>query len=73
MKNEEREKQLSAYTKSLPKRPASAKAAQQAVAGEIKGESATGATKTELSADDQKKIAMRKALAERLKKEVIYK
>ncbi|XP_057315377.1 cilia- and flagella-associated protein 36-like [Hydractinia symbiolongicarpus] len=65
MKKQEREKQLSEYTKSQPKRPSSARVAKQAVTGEIAAPAP--------SAEDQKRMAMRKALAEKLKKEVVYK
>lgn len=69
LKDKEREKQLDTYAKTQPKRPVSARVARQAVIGtsEIKEKDESD------SAADPKKLAMRKALADRLKKEVIYK
>ena len=68
LKKAEREKQLASYsnTESSKKRPTSARVARQAVSG-------GGETKPTSSAEDAKKIAMRKALAEKLKKQVIQK
>ena len=67
LKKSEREKQLNQYEKSEPrKRPTSARVARQAVAGKP-------IQAPEVSAEDAKRIAMRKALAEKLKKEVIHK
>lgn len=67
LKKAEREKQLQQYEKSEPKkRPTSARVARQAVSGEP-------IQAPEISAEDAKRIAMRKALAEKLKKEVIHK
>ncbi|XP_065062744.1 cilia- and flagella-associated protein 36-like [Rhopilema esculentum] len=65
LKSKEREQQLDTYAKSQPKRPTSARVARQsfACAAEKKDEEET----------EPKKLAMRKALADRLKKEVIYK
>ena len=65
MKNQEREKQLLTYTKTAPQRPASARVAKKAISGEASDEP--------MSADEQKKLAMRRVLAERLKKQVVYK
>ena len=69
LKKAEREKQLDNYSKteSSKKRPTSARVARQAVSG------GGGDTKPAASAEDAKKFAMRKALAEKLKKEVINK
>ena len=69
LKDKERERQLDTYAKSQPKRPVSARVARQAVVGEsqIKEKDEPD------SVADPKKLAMRKALADRLKKEVIYK
>ena len=65
MKNEEREKQLLLYTKNAPQRPAAARVVTNVVSGD-------GNEKT-MSSEEQKKLAMRRVLAEKLKKEVIYK
>ena len=69
LKDKERERQLDTYAKSQPKRPVSARVARQAVVGasQIKEKDESD------SVADPKKLAMRKALADRLKKEVIYK
>ena len=60
LKKTEREKQLANYsnTESSKKRPTSARVARQAVSG-------GGEAKPAASAEDAKKIAMRKALAEK--------
>lgn len=63
LKKQEREKQLSAYTEAKPERPTSARVARQAVAGTIVDNTPR---------KDDKKIAIRKALADKLKKEVVY-
>jgi len=69
MKKNEREKQLDQYSKTeSKKRPTSARVARQAVSG-----GGAEAAKPAVSAEDAKKIAMRKALAEKLRKEVINK
>lgn len=69
LKRKEREKQLNQYTKTQPKaRPSSARIAKQALGGET-----PQASVPEPSADELKRIAMRKALAEKLKKEVVHK
>ena len=63
LKNKEREKRLSTFTETQSKRPSSARTARQAV---------TGSPITELPSDeDKKKIEMRRALAARLKREVV--
>ena len=68
MKKNERKKQLDQYSKTeSKKRPTSARVARQAVSGGAE------AAKPAVSAEDAKKIAMRKALAEKLRKEVINK
>jgi len=66
LKKAEREKQLDQYSKTeSKKRPTSARVARQAVSGvEVKPAE---------SAEDARRMAMRKALAEKLKKEVINK
>ncbi|XP_022110008.1 cilia- and flagella-associated protein 36-like isoform X2 [Acanthaster planci] len=67
MKRKEREKNFKKETESQSKassRPKSARAARQATAGEVKVDPAT-------SAEQEKKLKMRLALADRLKKEVI--
>ena len=65
MKNKEREKQLDTYTASQPTRPTSARTARKAVTG---GDTTQGSDPM-----DTKKLAVRKALADKLKKEIIYK
>ncbi|XP_070578176.1 cilia- and flagella-associated protein 36-like isoform X2 [Ptychodera flava] len=69
MKKKEREKTLDTFTATSQgrDRPRSARAAKQATKEEGKPQSA------EMSAEDQKKLAMRQALAARLKQEVINK
>lgn len=62
MKKQAREKQLGETTSQRPQRPQSAHAARSAMAGKA------DSTK---SAEDEKKIAMRKAIAAKLKAEVI--
>ena len=64
MKKETREKQLGAAAKSQPQRPQSARAARSA----MKNGPETAGNK-----EDQKKMAMRKAIAEKLREEVIGK
>ncbi|XP_065661080.1 cilia- and flagella-associated protein 36 isoform X2 [Hydra vulgaris] len=65
MKNEERKKQLSLYTSnSQSEHPITSKAANNAVSGHFE---------KQFSEEDEKKIAIRRALAEKLKKEVINK
>ena len=68
MKNKEREKQLDTYAASQPKRPTSARTARKAVAiGD------TDQVKPASEQADTKRLAVRKALADKLKKEIIYK
>ncbi|XP_006812199.1 cilia- and flagella-associated protein 36-like isoform X2 [Saccoglossus kowalevskii] len=69
MKKQEREKTLDSFAASSQgrERPRSARAAKQATQGEGKPKAAP------ISAEDQKKLAMRQALAARLKEEVINK
>lgn len=68
MKRQTREKHLTKFTEQQPKaRPTSAQTARRVTAGE-KVESAS-----KNPADDQKKFAMRRALADALKREVIDK
>lgn len=65
MKSKERKKQLDDYSASQPKRPTSARTARNAV---------TRATNQSDDFEvDPSKLAVRKALADKLKKEVIYK
>ncbi|XP_002165923.3 cilia- and flagella-associated protein 36 isoform X1 [Hydra vulgaris] len=65
MKNEERKKQLSLYTSnSQSEHPITSKAANNAVSGHFE---------KQFSEEDEKKVAIRRALAEKLKKEVINK
>jgi hypothetical protein len=68
MKKQEREKKLHKYTEEQPKaRPTSARAARQVTAGErVTSPSPSSPT-------DEKKLAMRRALADVLKREVIEK
>ncbi|XP_078000996.1 cilia- and flagella-associated protein 36-like [Glandiceps talaboti] len=68
MKKKEREKTLDTFTSSAQgrDRPRSARAAKQATKAE-------GAPQPAVSAEEQKKLAMRQALATRLKQEVINK
>ena len=69
MKRQTREKQLTKFTEQQPKaRPTSARTAHRVTAGE-RVESPTSTT----PAEDQKKLAMRRALADALKREVIDK
>lgn len=66
MKQREREKQLLSAASIQPSRPASARAAQAAIKSE----------KVEVipnSAEDDKKLAMRKTIADRLKSELMGK
>jgi hypothetical protein len=65
MKKETREKQLGAATKSQPQRPQSARAARSAMS------KAPSETPVAPSEEDQRKMAMRKAIAEKLRSEVI--
>lgn len=65
MKKEQREKQLGDAEKSGPKRPSSARAARSAMR-QPPEESAQ-------AAEDEKKLAMRRAIADRLRQEVIGK
>jgi hypothetical protein len=62
MKKEAREKQLGVEASKKPQRPQSARAARAAMSGNEGNEK---------SADDEKKMAMRRAIAARLKEEVI--
>lgn len=66
MKKEAREKQLGAATKSQPQRPQSARAARSAM-------NRSQEQKSPDAAEDQKKLAMRKAIADKLRQEVIGK
>lgn len=69
LKRQEREKSLAKYTEQQPKaRPTSARAARRVTAGEQVDSAASKS-----SEDDAKKLAMRRALAECLKREVIDK
>eukprot|EP00794_Sanderia_malayensis_P020274 gene20274-22260_t len=68
LKNKEREKRLDTYSKTQPKRPTSARVARQAVSGNH-----TTATTKPTDKNESDNLEMRKALAERLKKEVLYK
>ncbi|KAL9953662.1 hypothetical protein ACROYT_G041113 [Oculina patagonica] len=69
LKQQEREKSLTKYTEQQPKaRPTSSRAARRVTAGE---QVDSPASKT--SEDDGKKLAMRRALADCLKREVIDK
>ena len=67
MKNEERSKQLQTYADTnAAERPMATKIAHEAmVSGEVASSSMTS--------DEEKQLAMRKVLAEKLKKEVVYK
>lgn len=67
LKNKERKKQLDSYSASQPKRPTSARVAREAVTSGLN--EAISAT----NEADSSKLAVRKALADKLKKEVIYK
>lgn len=67
MKKREREKQLHNASKDLHQRPTSARVAHKAISRG--GDVSTEAKSTNV--DDEKKLAMRKAIAERLKAEVI--
>lgn len=71
MKQQEREKKLHKYTEEQPKaRPTSARAAHRVTAGErVTSPSGSGSA----SPTDEKKLAMRRALADVLKREVIEK
>ena len=69
MKKQEREKRLDIYSANQPKRPTSARVARRAVTEEETGKQEAHSE----TVDDPKKLAMRKALADRLKKEVLYK
>ena len=64
MKRKEREKQLLTAEKSNPQRPMSARVARQAMKGE------TGDDK-KVSPEEQKKLDMRRAIANKLKAELI--
>lgn len=64
MKRKEREKQLLTAERAQPQRPASARAARAAM------QQATGGN-SQASAEDEKKMAMRRAIADRLKSELI--
>ncbi|XP_072031644.1 uncharacterized protein [Amphiura filiformis] len=69
MKQQERQKNLQAYTASnsgAKARPKSARAAKQVTSGDMNIE-------TKSDAEQEKQLAMRKALAERLKQEVVNK
>jgi len=65
MKKQEREKQLLSAEQSNPGRPASARAARQMLQGEKVEE------KPKLSEEEQKKIEMRKQIANKLKAELM--
>lgn len=67
MKKKEREKQLLAAEKSQPKRPMSARMAKSAMQEGSTNES------DKLSPEEEKKMAMRKAIADRLKAEMLGK
>lgn len=67
MKKKEREKQLLAAEKSQPKRPMSARMAKSAMQEGPSNES------DKLSPEEEKKMAMRKAIADRLKAEMLGK
>lgn len=67
MKKKEREKQLLAAEKSQPKRPMSAGMAKSAMQEGPSNES------DKLSPEEEKKMAMRKAIADRLKAEMLGK
>ena len=69
MKSKEREKQLDTYTACQPQRPTSARTARQAVAC-MDADQERSIASDEV---DTKRLAVRKALADKLKKEVIYK
>lgn len=76
LKRKEREKTLDEYTKTQSKqRPTSARVARQAIGENAanKSDIATPPTTAAPSAEELKRIAMRKALADKLKKEVVYK
>ena len=62
MKKEAREKHLGVEVQSQPKRPASARAARSAM---------KGGDMPATSDEDEKKMAMRRAIADKLKREVI--
>ena len=66
MKKEERKKQLGKAEKENPKRPQSARAARSALAQQEPAEAA-------ISEEDEKRMAMRKAIADKLRAEVIGK
>ena len=73
LKKIEREKQLHQYTKGQSKqRPTSARVARQAISAEPPSQPTQEAS-SQPSEEEVKRIAMRKALAAKLKKEVIYK
>ena len=65
MKRKEREKQLLTAEKSNPQRPMSARVARQAMKGE------TGGDDKKVSPEEQKKLDMRRAIANKLKAELI--
>lgn len=66
MKKQQREKQLVTAEKANPKRPQSARAARKAM-------ETSGVGPSSQTEEDQKKMAMRKAIADKLKMEVIGK
>lgn len=68
MKRKEREKQLLSAEKSQPQRPASARAARAALQ---QGEAPPKPPR--LSPEEEKKLAMRRAIAERIKSELMGK
>ena len=69
MKKQEREKHLTKYTEQQPKaRPTSSRAAHRVTAGEQ-----VDSPPSKSGEDDGKKLAMRRALADCLKREVIDK
>ena len=70
MKKQERQKQLATYTEQQPKdRPTSSRAARRVTAGEQAESPASKPSKEE----EEKKLAMRRALADCLKREVVDK
>ncbi|GFR66891.1 cilia- and flagella-associated protein 36-like [Elysia marginata] len=68
MKRKEREKQLLTAEHSQPQRPASARAARAAL-----GQGGNGQNQKAANAEDEKKLAMRRAIADRIKSELMDK
>lgn len=66
LKKEQREKQLSLAAESQPSRPQSARAARSALR-----QTSDGGLSDEKKKEDEKKLAMRRAIADKLKQEVI--